>query len=53
MVIMLGNVGLKIDVVWDVIKDSFYEVFKGVELCNKILGIVGYGSIGQCVGCIV
>lgn len=42
--------GLRQDVVWDVDKNSPYEVFKGVELRNKTLGIVGYGSIGRRVG---
>lgn len=42
--------GLRQDVVWDVDKSSPYEVFKGGELRNKTLGLVGYGSIGQRVG---
>ncbi|KAA9001316.1 2-hydroxyacid dehydrogenase [Affinibrenneria salicis] len=42
--------GLRDDVVWDVDKNSPYEVFKGSELRNKALGIVGYGSIGKRVG---
>ncbi|PWC16039.1 2-hydroxyacid dehydrogenase [Brenneria corticis] len=42
--------GLRQDVVWDVTKESPYEVFKGSELRNKALGIVGYGSIGKRVG---
>ncbi|RUS02597.1 2-hydroxyacid dehydrogenase [Pectobacterium polaris] len=42
--------GLRQDVVWDVDKDSPYEVFKGGELRNKTLGIIGYGSIGHRVG---
>ncbi|MEQ9888114.1 2-hydroxyacid dehydrogenase [Pectobacterium zantedeschiae] len=42
--------GLRQDVVWDVDKHSPYEVFKGGELRNKTLGLVGYGSIGRRVG---
>ncbi|MEQ9744277.1 2-hydroxyacid dehydrogenase [Pectobacterium actinidiae] len=42
--------GLRQDVVWDVDKHSPYEVFKGGELRNKTLGIIGYGSIGHRVG---
>jgi len=39
--------GLRRDVVWDVSADSPYEVFKGGELRNKTLGLVGYGNIGR------
>nr|WP_314267222.1 2-hydroxyacid dehydrogenase [uncultured Moellerella sp.] len=42
--------GLKQDCIWDITADSPYEVFKGVELKNKRLGIIGYGSIGRRVG---
>lgn len=33
--------------VWDVSPESPYEVFKGSELRNKTLGLVGYGNIGR------
>ncbi|MBN0530807.1 hypothetical protein JTM40_33225, partial [Pseudomonas aeruginosa] len=39
--------GLRRDVVWDVSPESPYEVFKGSELRNKTLGLVGYGNIGR------
>lgn len=39
--------GLRRDVVWDVSPESPYEVFKGGELRNKTLGLVGYGNIGR------
>ena len=39
--------GLRRDVVWDVSADSPYEVFKGGELRNKTLGLIGYGNIGR------
>lgn len=42
--------GLKEDCIWDMSKNSPYEIFKGVELKNKQLGIIGYGSIGYRVG---
>ncbi|MBE5893420.1 MAG: dihydrofolate reductase [Lachnospiraceae bacterium] len=42
--------GLKADVFWGVGEDAPYSVFKGVELKNKTLAIIGYGSIGKRVG---
>lgn len=42
--------GLRDDVVWDVTENSPYTVFKGMDLKNKTLGIIGYGSIGRRVG---
>jgi len=42
--------GLKSDVIWDMTKDAPYEIFKGVELKGRTLGILGYGSIGRRVG---
>ncbi|MGI6150590.1 MAG: 2-hydroxyacid dehydrogenase [Christensenellales bacterium] len=42
--------GLRADVVWGMGPDSPYAVFKGCDLKNKTLGIIGYGSIGKRVG---
>lgn len=42
--------GLKQDCIWDMNKTSPYQIFKGTELKNKRLGIIGYGSIGRRVG---
>ncbi|MBE6575038.1 MAG: dihydrofolate reductase [Ruminococcaceae bacterium] len=42
--------GLRKDVFWGVGEDSPYAVFKGCELKNKTLSIIGYGSIGRRVG---
>ncbi len=42
--------GLRADVFWGVGEDAPYTVFKGTELKNKTLGVVGYGSIGRRVG---
>ncbi|MFP4021080.1 MAG: 2-hydroxyacid dehydrogenase [Halanaerobium sp.] len=39
--------GLKEDVIWDMDEDSPYVVFKGTELKDKTLGIIGFGSIGK------
>lgn len=39
--------GLREDVVWGFGEDSPYVVFKGHEMKNKKLGIVGFGSIGR------
>jgi hypothetical protein len=36
------SIRLRRDVVWDVSPESPYEVFKGSELRNKTLGLVGY-----------
>lgn len=42
--------GLRPDVFWGVGEDAPYTVFKGCELKNKTLSIIGYGSIGKRVG---
>ena len=42
--------GLKADVIWDMNMDAPYMVFKGTQLHGKVLGILGYGSIGRRVG---
>jgi len=39
--------GLKEDVTWALGPDSPYVIFKGIQLKNHILGIIGYGSIGK------
>jgi D-3-phosphoglycerate dehydrogenase len=39
--------GLRKDVVWGFDDESPYVVFKGMELKDKTLGIVGFGSIGR------
>lgn len=45
-----AKTGLKDDVIWGMDADSPYVVFKGMELKDKTLGIIGYGSIGKRVG---
>lgn len=42
--------GLRADVIWGMGPESPYAVFKGCDLKNKNLGIIGYGSIGRRVG---
>ena len=42
--------GLRPDIFWGVGKDAPYSVFQGTQLHGKVLGIVGYGSIGRRVG---
>lgn len=39
--------GLKEDVIWDMDENSPYVIFKGTELKDKNLGIIGFGSIGR------
>ncbi|MFZ7101768.1 MAG: 2-hydroxyacid dehydrogenase [Peptococcaceae bacterium] len=39
--------GLQEDITWALNKESPYVVFKGVQLKNKILGLIGYGTIGR------
>lgn len=39
--------GLKEDVTWALGSDSPYVLYKGFELKRKILGLIGYGSIGR------
>ena len=46
----MSNDGVQKDAIWDMTKEAPYEVFKGVELHSKTLGIIGYGSIGRRVG---
>lgn len=35
------------DVVWNLDGDSPYKRYRGVELCNRTLGLVGMGNIGS------
>lgn len=44
--------GLKEDVTWSMGDQSPYIVYKGIQLRNKTLGIIGYGSIGRKVAAI-
>ncbi len=39
--------GLKEDITWGIGIDQPYMVFKGMDLKNKTLGIIGFGSIGK------
>jgi D-3-phosphoglycerate dehydrogenase / 2-oxoglutarate reductase len=50
-IILDEPIAQKKDVTWSVVKGiSPYVKFKGVQLKNKTLGIVGFGSIGKRVG---
>ena len=50
-IVMDEPIEQKKDVTWSVVKGiSPYVKYKGVQLKNKTLGIVGYGSIGRRVG---
>ena len=45
---------IKKDVTWGKVKDCHpYDDFKGPQIRNKTMGIVGYGSIGRRVGSIM
>lgn len=39
--------GLREDVIWEVSEASPYIIYKGMDLKNKTLGIIGFGSIGK------
>ncbi len=47
-----GSKNPKEDITWGVGKDQPYAVFKGVELKDRSVGIIGFGSIGRRVSVI-
>jgi D-3-phosphoglycerate dehydrogenase len=43
----LNNADLRPDVIWELDGDSPYKVFRGSELSDHTLGLIGLGSIGS------
>ena len=39
--------GSEKDIIWDMSLEGPWESRKGIELCGKILGLIGFGTVGQ------